>query len=116
MADTLPDFQLFAITLLLSTPSELHNIWIAQNRDFDTFVAGALDQLGFSPAAIAAAKLQIDQPLKTKADLRNAFASMRATLKSSFAFYDPAGGAHPLPGQAKTIVDALRGKDESSSV
>ena len=114
MTDQLPLYQLFATTLLLSTPSELHHLWIEQKRDFP-LIAIALADLGFSITAIAAIEKEYFEPLKAKEALRQSFQDIGDSLKAGLPFYDPTGGVHPMTGQAKAIVAALRAADETSS-
>jgi hypothetical protein len=113
MADASNKFQLFAITFLLATPTDLHNIWIAQGRSFDE-IKKELVNLGFSPKAIDDAKTFMFDPMKQP--LKDSFAALKKTIAdrgTGLPFYDT--GSHPAPLEAKTIVAHLRAADEGSA-
>ena len=99
-------FQLFAITFLLATPSELHHVWIEQRSDWPTIEAKLRD-LGFSDDAIKSAKVNIFDPLTNA--LRDSFSNIADALSDDLPFYDT--GTHPLPTEANIIVSVLRGAD-----
>src|SRR6266481_232421 len=109
---TLPEiadkYQLFAITLLLCTPTDLHNAM--KLGDWPT-IKNALLDLEFSEVAIESARVNIFNPLTQRPVLAKAFGTIQTELKNGLQFYDPQAGAHPGGNEAKVIVAALRVKD-----
>jgi hypothetical protein len=107
MADVPAKFQLFAITFLLATPSELHHVWIEQGQPWDT-VANELRGLGFSEDAIKSAKENIDDKLTS--ELKASFINLAETIED-LPVYD--AGSHPGQQEAGKIASKLREADQS---
>lgn len=108
MADIPSKFQLFAVTLMLATPSELHHVWIEQGQDWPT-IAAKMKDLGFSDEAIQSAKVNIHDPLTNS--LSERFRDMAVALggDTGLPIYD--AGMHPVTQEAMIITSALRGVD-----
>jgi hypothetical protein len=112
MAEISAKFQLFGITLLLATPSELHHVWLEQNQDWPT-IAAKLKDLGFSDEAIASAKTNIHDPMTNA--LKQTFTHTAQMLQgdSGLPIYD--AGMHPMKTEAMVITSALRSVDGAAS-
>ena len=113
MADNSTPYQSFAITLLLCTPSGLHDAWLKQNLDFPT-LANLMKDLNFSPQAIKNAQSEYFDRLKHPdlKDVRKGMFNIGEKLRGGF--YPPNGGAHPMLKDAKQIICALRKLDEGN--
>jgi hypothetical protein len=105
MANVTAQFQLFAITFLLCTPSELHQAWIEEDLDWPT-LADKLSALGCSADAIASAKVNIHDPITNS--LQDTFKKMASAL-TDVPMYDV--GMHPAKLEAAAIISAARGLD-----
>jgi len=104
-------FELFALTFLLSTPTELEQDAI-ENGEFKT-PGNLIDRLkndyGFSEAVVEYA---VNEFFPQMADLQMPFHQVRTALRNQVAFLYDGPGAHPLLSDARRIIEALQALDK----
>jgi hypothetical protein len=99
------DFEGFAITLLLCTPSELNRLWTKEGVKAEPEkVKAYLDSLGLS----AGGRRHADDLIKKLDVARFVFKAVAESLVEFSILYS-GGYPHPSPGDAKAIVKALQG-------
>ena len=104
-------FELFALTFLLSTPTELEQDAV-ENGEFKT--PGNLrnrlkNDYGFSEAVV---EFAVKEFFPKMAALETPFHQMRTALGNQIAFLYDGPGAHPLMSDARRIVEALQALDK----
>lgn len=97
----------FATTLFLSTPTELHDVWVAQKLPFRPDIAETLQAYGYSDSEINDVEQEVFNPLNGTPSLQMSFNTTATLLAATIAPYD-GPNAHPGGTQAKNIVTALR--------
>jgi hypothetical protein len=97
--------EILGLTLLVSTPSALNTAWMNAQSPADA--VKALDQLNFSPVMKQVAAQFLTQHFVSRAVFFG-FGKLHA------AFYG-GSGEHPVPPDAKRIIEALRNLDHSVS-
>lgn len=97
------EFEVFAITLLLCTPSDLQGLWMTSNVPADW--EAHLSSLGLSKDAIKLGlAILSDDHLRPH---RYFFQAVANSLKEYGLTYD-VGGPHPMLKEAQKIVTALQ--------
>jgi hypothetical protein len=100
------EFEVFAVTLLLCTPSDLHNMWLDPNKDISDWKQHLI-LLGLSDDAIKLGlAIMSDGHLRPH---RHFFGAIASSLKEYGLTYD-VGGPHPMLREAQKIVAALQSK------
>ena len=107
MPAKLNEFLHFAITLLLSTPSLLHHVWIEEQASWDT-IAAVLSEYGLTDDEIAAVQAEVYVPVQKDPAILNAFSGEAQLLAADISIYDPNVGAHPNLAQAAALISILR--------
>jgi hypothetical protein len=97
----------FATTLFLSTPTELHDVWLVQKLPFRPDIAATLAAYGYSNGEIDAVEREVYNPVNGAPSLQLSFNTTSTLLQGVIDAYDTVG-MHPGQFQAQQIVNALR--------
>lgn len=97
----------FATTLFLSTPTDLHDVWVVQKLPFRPDIADTLKDYGYSDTEINDVEQEVFNPVNNTPALQISFNTTSTLLQGVIDAYDTTG-AHPGQTQAQNIVSALR--------
>jgi hypothetical protein len=98
------EFEIFAITLLMCTPSDLHSLWLNKKKSPSDWRDYLLGLKLSNDAVTLGVAIMSDDHLRPH---RHFFKAITQSLREYGLTYDVVG-PHPGGGEAKKIVEAMQ--------